>query len=246
MTLHLATSRLKAQGPVVRLDSSLSDSREVNWGFPWQHGTAAYWVHTAEHSTTSGTDHRLGDTLEEEIAACILGGFGLPYEVGLAAYDLVRHDVLATTQRPSAELLERTLSTPLQVGARTVRYRFPRQRGQRLSAALEYVYENQRPSSPRRVRDWLVGAPGVGMKTASWVVRNHWSSDEVAVLDIHVVRAAVAAGVFPAEADPRTGYRELEELFLLWAQAGHVSAATLDAVIWAEQAYWSRVRSYGL
>ncbi|MBB2967510.1 thermostable 8-oxoguanine DNA glycosylase [Leifsonia aquatica] len=80
------------------------------------------------------------------------------------------------------------------------------------------------------------------MKTASWIVRNHWASDEIAVLDVHVIRAGIAAGIFPKEADPRTGYRELEELFILWANTGDVSAATLDAVIWSEQAYWSRVQ----
>ncbi|ERK73249.1 hypothetical protein N136_00375 [Leifsonia aquatica ATCC 14665] len=233
---------MKDGGPTVRLEPSLSQPREVAWGQPWQHGTAAYWVRVAEQSAMAPSGHRLGDSLEEEIAACILGGYGLPYEVGLAAYEVVRRNVLASSTRPPADLLEQLLSAPLRVGGRSVRYRFPRQRARRLAGALDFLAEHDRPTSPREIRDWLVLAPGIGMKTASWIVRNHWASDEIAVLDVHVIRAGIAAGIFPKEADPRTGYRELEELFILWANTGDVSAATLDAVIWSEQAYWSRVQ----
>ena len=85
-------------------------------------------------------------------------------------------------------------------------------------------------------------APGLGPKTASWVVRNHYGSDDVAVLDVHVIRAGVAAGVFDPAWTPGRHYRRMEQLFLAWADQDDVSAADLDAVIWAEQAAAARRR----
>ena len=53
------------------------------------------------------------------------------------------------------------------------------------------------------LRDALTAIPGVGLKTASWAVRNHRASDSVAVLDVHIVRACEHLGVFPARSDVR-------------------------------------------
>jgi thermostable 8-oxoguanine DNA glycosylase len=181
--------------------------------------------------------------LVEEIAVCILGGFGLPFELGLAAFCAVRNELLRVTSTPSAANIEAVLSEPLLVGSASRRYRFPRQRAQRLAAALTFVNgADLDDMTAVELRDWLLDAPGIGPKTASWIVRNQRATDEVAVLDVHVMRAGVRAGVFPEDATVQRHYLALEELFLGWAAEGDVSAADLDAVIWAEEAYWARHR----
>ncbi|MDZ3993341.1 hypothetical protein PspTeo4_24872 [Pseudomonas sp. Teo4] len=43
--------------------------------------------------------------------------------------------------------------------------------------------------SGRALRDWLLELPGIGYKTASWVARNWLDADDVAILDIHILRA---------------------------------------------------------
>lgn len=167
----------------------------------------------------------------------------MPYELGLAAFRAVRDQVLLFDRCPTAERLEEVLRQPLQVGSGTRSYRFPSQRASRLAGALAFIHGTDTSAfSDAELRSWLLGAPGIGPKTASWVVRNHRKADNIAILDVHVVRAGVRAGVFPAMASVQREYLALEELFVAWAREGKVSASTLDAAIWAEEAYWARHR----
>jgi thermostable 8-oxoguanine DNA glycosylase len=86
------------------------------------------------------------------------------------------------------------------------------------------------------LRNWLLRLPGVGPKTASWVVRNHLGSDRVAIIDVHLLRAGVIAGVYDPAWTPAKHYDLLEDFFLAWADHGRVSAAALDSIIWADMA----------
>lgn len=237
--------RLSRPGPDVLLRAD-GVQRLIPWGHRWQAGTPAHWVALAEAAAgdpRGAHRHRLGTTLREEVAACLLGGFGLPYETGLAAFAAVRdRGLLADGARPSAADVEAVLQEPLDVDGRRRRYRFPVQRGARLAAALAYLDTGDPPRSPLAVRDWLLHAPGIGPKTASWIVRNRYGSDDIAVLDVHVLRAGVAAGVFDATWSVQRQYRLIEGFFLSWARHGRVSAGDLDAVIWAEQAAAARAR----
>lgn len=210
--------------------------RRVWWGHPWQLATAAYWTSLAL-STPAPVTHRIGDRLDEEVAACVLGGYGVAGPVGNAAFDLVRASgLLDPGSAPDADRFERLLAEPLEGQGGRTRYRFPRQRSRRLAAALRHVRSVRPPEDDVEMRDWLTGAPGIGPKTASWIVRNHRSSDNVAVVDVHLVRAGNAAGVFdPAWRLPRD-YALYEGAFLAWAAAGAVGAARLDACIWGELA----------
>jgi N-glycosylase/DNA lyase len=67
--------------------------------------------------------------------------------------------------------------------------------------------------SPRLLRDRLLDLPGIGPKTASWIVRNHLDSDDVAIIDVHLHRACVMMNVFEAKSDPAKEYFSLEALF---------------------------------
>ena len=234
---------LSAPGPRVAL-AARGVTREVDWGQRWQCGTAAHWVALTQETAPrdSGSHHhRLGQTLREEVAACLLGGFGLPFELGLAAYGAVRDaGCLEPGASPSSADLEAVLRAPLLVGNAWRRYRFPAQRASRLAGALDYIAHHDLPPSPLAVRDWLLRAPGIGPKTASWVVRNHYGSDDVAVLDVHVMRAGKVAGVFDRTWTPIRHYALIEGFFLSWAQHGSVPAGDLDAVIWSEQVELSR------
>ena len=91
------------------------------------------------------------------------------------------------------------------------------------------------------MRDWLTGAPGIGPKTASWIVRNHFNCDEVAILDIHIMRAGVDAGVFHPSWSVIRDDRLIEAFFIQWADFGNVRVSDLDSVIWSEQATRSRI-----
>jgi N-glycosylase/DNA lyase len=240
-------SGLYGPGPSVALEA-LGVRRTINWGKRWQTGTAAYWIATTDFSRIDGHldktgRHRLGSSLREEVAACVLGGFGMPFELGLAAFHAVRErGLLSEGHSVRGGEIEKILRRPLTVFGTTRKYRFPSQRADRLTRCLAFLDDGNLPSEPLQVRDWLLQAPGIGPKTASWIVRNHFDSDDVAILDIHVIRAGAAAGVFDPGWGVARNYLIMEAFFLEWARRGGVRASDLDATIWSEQATTSRLR----
>jgi len=212
------------------------------WGQPWELGTAAYWAEQTRRRPPV-TSYALGRNLTEEVAACMLGGYGIPAAVGLAAYDAVRAAGLLVGS-PSAAAVEAVLRRPLTVRGRVrpVRYRFARQRAERLAAALAALCASDPPREPIALRNWLMTLPGIGPKTASWVVRNHCGCDTVAIVDIHVQRAGFAAGFFaPGWRLPRD-YGRFEEAFCQVASLAGLSAAALDACIWHQMQALGRAR----
>jgi N-glycosylase/DNA lyase len=142
--------------------------------------------------------------------------------------------LLGSSPPPSAALITKTISRPLCVGRRVVRYRFIRQRSERLAKCLALLASTALPSDPLQLREALRRLPGVGLKTASWIVRNHTGSDRVAIIDVHVYRACTAAGLFDESWQLPRDYLRCEEAFLAFATAGGVSAAALDACIWEQ------------
>lgn len=176
---------------------------------------------------------RLGRDLAEEIAACLLGGFGMNADVGMAAFRRARERGLLSRSSSEQEILDALLE-PLRIRGREVRYRYPGQKAKYLSLALQKLYSEQAPESAGAVelRKWLLGFQGIGLKTASWIVRNFLCSDQVAILDLHVVRACRMMGVFDSSHDVVRHYLEMEDSFLGFCRALDTSAALLDALIW--------------
>jgi N-glycosylase/DNA lyase len=208
-----------------------------DWGLSHELGSAAFWTDQARRRVQSDErfDFRLGATLAEEVVACLLGGYGIQSAVGLAAFAAVRETVDLSSS-VEANTIEQVLREPLVVKGRPsqVRYRFPRQRANRIAAALDFLGSGDPPTEPHALRDWLRGLPGIGPKTASWIVRNFTGSSDVAIIDIHIHRAGVGIGCFlPHWALPRD-YEKFERAFLLLAAYGGVPAAVLDAFMWYE------------
>lgn len=204
-----------------------------DWGPAHWFGTPAYWLEQC--TLRAPATFRLGDNLIEEIAACLLGGYGIPAEVGLAAFNVLRGSGLLRSRRPPSEAqVLGAISGPIRVGKRFVRYRFVHQRSQRLAACLAILAENTLPAEPLALREALRNLPGIGLKTASWIVRNYTGSDYVAIIDVHVQRACTAAGLFDTAWQLPRDYLECEEAFLSFAKSGGVSAAALDACIWEQ------------
>jgi N-glycosylase/DNA lyase len=211
--------------------------REVMPGVPWGAAdelfTPSFWKYQTEARARSpeATKFKLGKTLGEEIAVCLLGGYGIPAEMGLDAFGRLRDEGLLTGAATAGEIAE-SLSRPFQNGGRGRRYRFAAQKAAYLAPSLSAAGSIDDTVPARQLRDTLLGLPGVGLKTASWIVRNHLSSDDVAIIDIHIHRAGVHMGVFTPGSRPQRDYRLLEDAFLRFSSAISVRASILDAVMW--------------
>lgn len=208
----------------------------VCWGAIDAFPSPAYWAYQvlARRMSATPAKYRLGTSLPEEVTACLLGGHGIPAKVGVAAFHKLQSTgVLNDT--PTEDALFDILSQPLSVDNRAIKYRFARQKSHYISSALTHLSIEQPPlNNGKDLRNWLTQLPGVGYKTASWIARNWLDADDVAILDIHILRAGILAGFLNAHLTVEKNYLELESQFLSFAKAIGVRAAELDAVIWFE------------
>lgn len=208
----------------------------VRWGAIEAFPTPAYWAYQvfARRLCGSPARYRLGTSLVEEVAACLLGGHGIPANVGVAAFRKLQA-LGIFTGTPTEEGLLTLLSQPLNVDGRQIKYRFARQKARYLSAALKRLASESPPEhSGKDLRNWLTQLPGIGYKTASWVARNWLDADDVAILDIHILRAGNLAGFFDRNLTVERNYLDLEAQFLNFSGAIGVRASELDAVMWYE------------
>lgn len=205
----------------------------VSWGRFDDVGTPAFWRGQSWQHELIGTyeDLRLGRSLTEEVAACLLGGFGMPAELGLMAYSRLRERELLIGCH-SAQVLEAALSEPFDCSGRFRRYRFARQKANYLAGCLRRLADLEEPDDDLDLRNALTDFPGVGLKTASWVVRNYRRSDAVAIIDIHILRAGRQMNLFKQEWNPQRDYHALEAKFLTFATAIGAPASSLDGMMW--------------
>ncbi len=204
------------------------------WGRAEEICTPAYWAAQAWMWEVEAPDHyKLGRTLAEELMACILGGYGIPAEVGLAAYERLRkvHSVNPLRLENEAEVFS-LLSEPLVLDGKKVRYRFAKQKAKYISASLRGVKSIDLAADDRSLRDQLTKLPGIGLKTASWILRNWRGSDNISILDIHILRAGRIIGIFLPSWSVERDYLLLERAFLDFADALSVRASFLDSVMW--------------
>lgn len=227
----------------------LPDSQEqilsgITWGRYQDFFTPAYWyahVYTYEKRRMHD-NQRLGTSLAEEIAICLLGGYGMVAEHGWAAFEQLRRHGFFSGGLPSEDEIIQILQTPLNIGGRKIYYRYPRQRSKYLYHAMKRLEEEDPPqSNDREFRRWLMTFDGIGPKTSSWITRNWLSSDSIAVIDIHIQRLGIIIGLFDRHLSPTKDYFEMESRFLNFALAIRVRASILDAVIWSHMRMMKKV-----
>jgi N-glycosylase/DNA lyase len=221
----------------------------VRWGRVDQAFSPAFWKAQTWLEGLSGLrpNFRIGQTLEEETVACLLGGYGIPAEVGLSAFKRLRDEGLIRLPPPKQAVIQRQLLRPLVMRGRRVHYRFAAQKSRYIAGALEALRQS-RPdaTSGLRFRSWFLRVTGIGPKTASWITRNWLACDEVAIIDIHVLRAMALAGVVALDSSAQGSYFGLERCFLNFSSAIEERPSFLDAVIWRQMRLAGSLVRWGL
>jgi len=186
--------------------------------------------------------------LRRELVFCLLGGHGVTYELATSATSVVLAlrpfaaswtyaDLLPTIHSE----LRKAQFEPRRKDGGLRRYRYPARKARLLADAVWWVHERgglgegltKRHAEAER-RDWLCSCPGVGLKTASWLLRNCGWARELAILDVHLLRAMTEAGVINDERLPRD-YLQIERAYLDWAQRLGACPAALDLFLWDVQ-----------
>jgi len=191
-----------------------------------------------------------------ELAACILSS-RVPFEQAVA---VARHLQAAGVLDKPPQLAHlrafeqhvfHLLSQPLKLGngnRRFRRYRFPLMRANHLTLAAQALYANggsirallQASADPRTTRKRLVSiVPGMGPKQASMFLRNIGYTNDLAVLDSHILRYLSWIGV---TSYTKTSINTLQRYECLEAQfrsyADHIGLSVGDA----DLAAWIVVR----
>lgn len=205
----------------------------VKWGSCVQLYTPAFWKFQYLLSDFSHTEvsHRLSSSLIEEVVMCILGGYGIPAEVGIIAFHHLKDQQLICPNA-SFEEIYGVLGAPMtNEKGKQIRYRFAKQKTTYLH---RFLNRNDLECIPQlndiELRNWLLTIDGIGLKTASWITRNWLRSDNVAIIDIHLFRAGKLTGFFTK--NTISDYLTLEKEYLGFCHALEVSASDLDALIW--------------
>ncbi len=216
-------------------DSDQELMPNICWGHFDHLFTPAFWYGQAwlDSETKNFSNYRIGETLKQEVTACLLGGHGIPSEVGLAAYRSICQSGILDQAQVSLQSICDVLQQPLDVNGRKVKYRFIRQKSRYLFAALRKLDTEEAPlHSAVAFRNYFLTFTGIGPKTASWITRNWLDSHEVAIIDIHIYRAGLICGLFNPFQQVNRDYFPMEKKFLEFASALGVRASVLDALIW--------------
>lgn len=190
------------------------------------------------------------DSLEDELLFCLLGGFGISYELNRSAAVVVARLVPFDAAHDREELrdrIARALGTaqfePRTAGGGLRRYRFPKRKAELVVAARTWLLG--RPGAlgdllrnigcERSRRSLLCECPGIGPKTASWLLRNLGLAHELAILDVHLVRALEHAGRIEAKLTLPRDYEIAEQAFLDWCRELDAPPAAFDLFVWEWQ-----------
>ncbi len=189
-------------------------------------------------------------TLWYELGACLLGSQVRFEQAAIAAQQLKAAGLLwerpdlrqiGRFERAVAEILLRPLK--MKNGQRA-RYRFPRSRAALLRRAAVAIYSNggtirellNAASCGQEARCRLVTViPGIGPKQASLFLRNVSYADDLAVLDVHVLRYMrwiEAAPNIGLRLQSLSEYERIEERFRRHAVEMGVPVGHLDLAVW--------------
>ena len=121
----------------------------LKWGSAYQLYTPAFWKYQyLTNSFPANTEtHRLAGSVRDEIVMCMLGGYGIPSEMGIIAFDRLKSECLI---QPfiKLEILMEALSRPFDLeGGKKVRYRFARQKAEYIYAFLNRPDINDIPAT---------------------------------------------------------------------------------------------------
>jgi N-glycosylase/DNA lyase len=209
------------------------------WYRAWLDEKDAYGLLTARLEVTSEV------AVRRELVFCVLGGHAVSFELALSATDAVMglapfHESWAESQLKQRVVDE--LSTPQfeprHKDGELRRHRFPIRKANLLIQARSWVLAQGELTQCLAAiadedsrRKWLCECPGLGLKSASWLLRTTGLAANLAVLDVHVLRAMAEHSEFECVRLPRD-YTRLEQRFRDWCVELGTTVAALDLFLW--------------
>jgi N-glycosylase/DNA lyase len=187
----------------------------------------------------------------QELVACLIGGASR-YEHAAAASRTICSNLPAPWTITVREL--GTLRSRVERGEIPVPTRFPRSHAQYILAAIESIYLNgdglcrliADGATPPVVRQTLVQTlQGIGPKQASLLLLTLGVTDDLAVLDRHILRYMAWIGLRSNEQPPRSlrEYEGIEDDFRSHCRLLGQAMIDVDRAVWLTSRIWSGMPS---
>jgi len=190
----------------------------------------------------------------DEFFFCLLGGFGVPYELNRSAFSvlkqrglldlyLYRYQVEQTRISIERQLMKPQF-LPRTSKGRLRRYRFPKRKSSLLASAGNWLWKRCQGDLHRLLRDKeelekrqiLLDCPGFGPKTATWFLRNIGYARDLAILDTHVYRTLVTCQLIDSRMNPDRHYFTIEATLRDYCCSIGARVGEIDILIWL----WAR------
>lgn len=215
-----------------KLSAIMHSLSDLDWAEAGKRFTKSFWEVQYHLDDTSPRDYCLGSTLQEEVVACLLGGYGMKAELGLLAFHRIKNLRLIRSGSTQAEI-EEAISAPFRLNGKEVHYRFSRQKAKYIFWFLQRDdLDEMEQLCGSRLRERLLTVKGIGPKTASWIARNYGNCEDVAIVDIHIYRAGRLAGFVNREWDIQKDYYKIEESFLDFCHSINALPSKMDSIMW--------------
>jgi len=190
-----------------------------------------------------------------ELVACLLGSrvsFELAQASARSLYSsgVLDHAFSARVSQSYSDMVFSVLSKPVWVktycgSQRHIRYRFPKSRAEGIAKTAEQIYCSakrsirnilEQSSDSRNARKNIVEkSHGIGAKQASLFLRNIGYSNDVAILDSHILRYMYIVGIIEGTLTTVSGigtYGQLESDLCKYADDLGFPLSCLDTAIW--------------
>lgn len=224
-------------------DDTYRSSFAPDWAQLWAEFGDYYRDRINEASTAPPSGN-----VDDEFLFCLLGGHGVTFELAQSAVEILRHLEIFKGHWSVGELEAKLASElakpqfhPVRRDGSLRQYRYPRRKAYLVARAAAWVAERGPLleailglDSAGARRDFLCECPGVGLKTASWLLRNIGLGGSLAIVDVHVLRALTAARRICNVTLPKD-YRWVEQLFLRWCDELGAPPAAFDLMLWEWQ-----------
>lgn len=191
-----------------------------------------------------------------ELVLSILGS-QIKYEVALQYAQVLKKENILTTLYSEKDILkvqlelEKIFETPQHINGSIVKYRFPKTRAKYIAFNLFYLQQKNgitsilsKSTNTKFIRKYLVKhIKGIGPKQASHFLRNIGFSNDIAVLDVHILRYMNIQGVINEEYKSIGNlklYEKLEEQLVKFLEFILAPIGYIDQAIWIVMRVYQR------
>lgn len=191
------------------------------------------------------------ESLVEEFFFVVLGGFGISYELNLSALKVLKEKNLLDSKLfktkktliSTIELLKNEFGTKQfepQTKSKSLRkYRFIDTKSITVAEAGCWLWNECNWNLGKKLqilgddsREWLCNCPGIGLKSASWFLRNIGYSDNYAVLDVHILRFVSKIGIEVPKTLSEKAYLNIENVLRELCDNIGINLGKMDFLLW--------------